>query len=424
VFGSSKNGSKGKPVMLQAIEIAKLYLYSTFRERATFIFGFLMPLIFTFVLGTTLGNAFGGGDGGPQSWNLLVVNEDAGIYSTALLDNLQADDSLAITVTNRDDALAKVADNEVVGALIMPANFTQSIQENQPIALDLHISQNNVNEGQLIEQRVGANVNQLVGVLKIAGTSTTIASEIGLFASDDSGDKRTAYTASAQNRAEEAWQNPPILLEIQQATRIEDRQQDIPVGIGQSAPASIVIFSMFFMMAGTAALVQEREEGTLRRLLVMPIQKFTVIAGKFLGVYSSGLLQIFILVVCSALFFGVNWGQAPVALALIILSFAFAITSLSMLVAALVRSLAQANALPTIIILPMAALGGAMWPLEITPQWMQSIGHIFPTAWAMDGFNDIVTRGLGLSDVLLEIAVLLGFGILFLAIGVWGFKYE
>ena len=409
--------------MLQAIEIAKLYLYTTFRERGTLIFGFIMPLVFTFVIGTTIGNAFDPSDD-PRSWEMLVVNEDAGIYSQTLLDILQNDERLAITITNRADALAQVEENEVVGALIMPANFTQSIIDNRTADLDLHISQDNVREGQLIEQAIGANVNQLVGVLDIANTSEAIAHELGLFEGDTNNEKRIAYQNSAQNRATDAWQAPPILLDIQQATRIEDRQNTIPVGFGQSAPASIIMFSMFFMLGGTAALVQEREEGTLRRLLVMPIRKFTVIFGKLLGVYSSGVIQILILVICSALFFGINWGQAPLALLLIILSFAFAITSLGMLIAALVRSLAQANSLPTIIILPMAALGGAMWPLEITPQWMQSVGHIFPTAWAMDAFNDVVTRGLGLTDVLLEIGILLLYGILFLSIGVWRFTYE
>jgi ABC-2 type transport system permease protein len=95
-----------------------------------------------------------------------------------------------------------------------------------------------------------------------------------------------------------------------------------------------------------------------------------------------------------------------------------------MLVAALVKTLAQANSLPTVIVLPMAALGGAMWPIEITPLWMQRIGHLFPTAWAIDGFNDILTRGLGLPDVLLECGVLGLYGIAFLALGVWRFKYE
>jgi ABC-2 type transport system permease protein len=77
-----------------------------------------------------------------------------------------------------------------------------------------------------------------------------------------------------------------------------------------------------------------------------------------------------------------------------------------------------------LIIMPLAGLGGAMWPIEIVPAWMQQLALFLPSGWAMRGFHDIVTRGLGLQDILLEAAVLMAFGVGFLVIGVWRFKYE
>ncbi len=74
--------------------------------------------------------------------------------------------------------------------------------------------------------------------------------------------------------------------------------------------------------------------------------------------------------------------------------------------------------------MPLAGLGGAMWPLEIVPQWMQQLAVFLPSGLAMRGFHDLITRGLGLQDVLLEAGALLAFGVVFLAVGVWRFKYE
>jgi ABC-2 type transport system permease protein len=162
----------------------------------------------------------------------------------------------------------------------------------------------------------------------------------------------------------------------------------------------------------------------LSRLLIMPVRKVAVLTGKLSGVFVTGILQIIILIVAGAYLFSVPWGQSPLALALLILAFAFAITSLGMLMAALTRTPAQANSLNTIIVLAMASLGGAWWPLEIVPQWMQTLGRLFPTSWAMTGFHDIITRGLGVTAVLPEVAVLLAYGVLFLAIGAWRFRYE
>ena len=48
----------------------------------------------------------------------------------------------------------------------------------------------------------------------------------------------------------------------------------------------------------------------------------------------------------------------------------------------------------------------------------------FPTGWAMRGFHDIITRGLDHSAITLEVGVLISFGLVFLAVGNWRFRYE
>ena len=72
----------------------------------------------------------------------------------------------------------------------------------------------------------------------------------------------------------------------------------------------------------------------------------------------------------------------------------------------------------------LAALGGAWWPLEIVPDFMQIIGRISPVAWAMDGFKNIVLRGQGLGSVLLPAGILLGYAAAFFALAAWRFKFE
>ena len=198
----------------------------------------------------------------------------------------------------------------------------------------------------------------------------------------------------------------------------------IPDGFEQSSPGMLVTFSLVFLLNGTLVLIVERQQGTLRRLLVMPMRKAAIMFGKLGGIYVAGLLQAAILIVAGAFLFGVPWGQAPVALLVMVLSFAFSITSLGMLIAGVARTYAQANALANILMYTVAALGGAWWPIEIVPGWMQQIARLTPTYWAMQGFQDIIVRGLGLAAVLPDAGVLLLFGVLYLSIGLWRFRYE
>jgi ABC-2 type transport system permease protein len=186
----------------------------------------------------------------------------------------------------------------------------------------------------------------------------------------------------------------------------------------------LVMYALFFTFGGGASLLVERDEGTLRRLMVMPMGKWTILTGKLLGIFLGALVQMAIMVLAGQFAFGVRWGQDPAALTAMLLAYGFTGTALGVMVAALVKTPAQANAAGTISIMALASLGGAWWPIEIVPQWMQSLALGLPTGWAMRGFHDIITRGLDLNAILLEMGVLLGFGLLFLVVGVLRFKYE
>ena len=402
------------------IDIAVLYLRMTYSSRAVFIFQLVMPLVFTAMTGVA-SSGFGPGDEEFAGWPVAVALEDEGDLGAVFLARLEADPALAVRLGTREEGRTAVEEETVVATLTIPPDFSQVLLAGNDVALDFYLNADQVVEAQPVEQAVLAVMSQMQASVAAAQRSSNVAASLGLF---EAGVNQDDYFDESVTRANAAWQQPPIIVVTQQETGIESADNQIPIGINQSSPGMMVMFAMFTMLGGAITLIQERQEGTLRRLLVMPIGKVAVLVGKLLGVFLTGILQIVILIVVGALAFSVPWGQSPLALVLLILAFAFAITSLGMLMAALARTLAQANSLNTVIVLAMASLGGAWWPLEIVPSWMQTLGRLFPTAWAMTGFHDIITRGLGVTAVLPEVAILLAYGVLFLAIGTWRFRYE
>jgi ABC-2 type transport system permease protein len=276
----------------------------------------------------------------------------------------------------------------------------------------------------VVEQAVLAVVNQLGSSVEIAELSVRVADQLGIFALENGPTQAEHFEASLAS-AQARWEaGAPIAVETQQETRREDTEVQIPLGFQQTSPGIAVMFAMFGIVNGAATILLEREQGTLRRLLVTPASKAAILGGKLLGVFLFGTFQFTILVLAGQFLFGVDWGRDPAALAIMVLSFSFSITALAMLFASLVRTYAQVDAVSTLVILPLAGLGGAMWPIEIVPDFMQRAALWLPTGWAMRGFHDIITRGLGFQDVLQEAGVLLAFGLVFLLIGVWRFKYE
>jgi ABC-2 type transport system permease protein len=72
----------------------------------------------------------------------------------------------------------------------------------------------------------------------------------------------------------------------------------------------------------------------------------------------------------------------------------------------------------------LAALGGAWWPLEVTPPLYQTLVKALPSTWAMSGMIDLVVRNGGALDILPNILILIGFAALFFIVGIRKVKFE
>lgn len=402
------------------LQIAWLYLYTTYKDRSTLIWGLALPLIFTTVLGVGM-QGFASSDE-PPTWELAVINQDAGEGGGQLIAALDTHPSLRAYSASADEAARRLADGEIAATLSLPAALSENLLAGQHTQL---LFQTNVSEpraAQVVEQAVLAALYDLSASVGIANTSLNVAERLDLFALDGA-PTQDEYLQESLAAARQAQENQPIGLETSAVSRLE-QQEEVPIGFSQASPGNMVIFSMFFIVYGASSILLEREQGTLRRLLTMPVSKLAILGGKLLGVFVAGVAQISLLVIVGQLAFNVPWGQSPAALAAMIVAFAFCITSMGMLLAALVRTYAQIDAMSMMLILPLAGLGGAMWPIEIVPDFMQKIATYLPAGWAMRGFQDIIIRGFGLAEVLPAVGVLVLFGIAFLVLGVWRFRYE
>ena len=72
----------------------------------------------------------------------------------------------------------------------------------------------------------------------------------------------------------------------------------------------------------------------------------------------------------------------------------------------------------------MVMLGGAWVPSFVFPQWLQTVTLFVPTRWAVDGFDAMTWRGLGLDVAVESMAVQSGFALLFGALAVWKFRRD
>jgi ABC-2 type transport system permease protein len=202
-----------------------------------------------------------------------------------------------------------------------------------------------------------------------------------------------------------------------------DRQ--LPTSVQQNVPAWL-LFAMFFIAVPlSTTLVTERQQGTLLRLRALNVPLSLQLGGKLLPYFCISLLQVALMLLVGMFVVPLLGGDALMlgnsllALFVIAACSAFAAVGFGLLVAALVKSAAQATTFTGICNIVMAALGGVMVPRFVMPPAMQDIGLASPLAWGLEGFLDVLLRQGDCSAILAEASALIAFGIATSTIAVW-----
>ena len=404
--------------MKHVLVIAYNDLLMRLAERDTLIFSLILPVLFTAVIGLGMDTAFG--SDGDNRYPMALVDQDGNALAAQVLKALGESQVVRIELVSEEDARKLLDDDQVYAVVVLPAGFSQALMEGKKVEAAFLFS--NLNASQRVQGEIQAVMSRIGAAVAAAQIAVDEAETVAGFGSHA---EQEDYFAAALVAAGEWLAPPPVGVELEIATGLdnEDQWADF-TGPRQSSPGMVVMFGMTTMLGVGIVLVQERRMGTLRRLLTTPASKASILVGKLAGMFALGLLQTTILIVFGVTVFNVPWGRDPLALVVVVFAFSLAIVSLGMLFATVVRTEEQAGNIMIGASMAMAALGGAWWPIDITPPPMQTLGHLFPSAWAMDAFQAIILQGATASDVLLETGILLGYTVLFSALGVWRLKFE
>jgi ABC-2 type transport system permease protein len=185
-----------------------------------------------------------------------------------------------------------------------------------------------------------------------------------------------------------------------------------------------VQFTIYGLISSAMVLVLERKSGAMQRLLTTTISRAGILTGHALAMLVVVLGQQAILMLFGQLAFHVPYLRQPLAIGLVAVTYGVWVVSLGMLLGAIAKTEEQVIMWSLLAMFLFTALGGAWFPLEYTGKAFATIGHLMPTAWAMDGFQNVLQRGLGLGAALLPAGMLLAYSAAFLALALWRFRFE
>jgi ABC-2 type transport system permease protein len=185
-----------------------------------------------------------------------------------------------------------------------------------------------------------------------------------------------------------------------------------------------VQFTIYGLIMSAGVLVLERKSGALQRLLTTTLRRWEVLAGHALAMLLVVLFQEVVLIGFGQLFMHVDYARQPLAIGLVSVALALWVVSLGMLIGALSKGEEQVIMWSLLAMFVFAAMGGAWFSLEFTSKTFSAIGHLTPTAWAMDGFQNVILRGLGVHSVLQPVGIILAYAAATFGLAVWRFKFE
>ena len=407
-----------KKLLLIGIKDIKLM----FRDRAGLTFMLLAPFLLTLAMGFVTGR-FSGGSTGISNIPVIIVNLDQGELGNALEDLFHSEDLAELMEPGADSdpeaARRLIESGEASAAIIIPGGFTESLilaagatfsqdhVEPEPVQIEVYTDPSSPTSAGIVK----AVVDEFVSRVE-AGRTSGMTSFVGLMQSGLVDPQNVEAEASAlfQNVARSESSAITLIKNTEGADAVEF---DL---LSYFAPGIALMFLMYTVSYGGRSILAELAGGTLPRLMISPTQIVQVLGSKVLGIFFMGIAQVGILILASAIFFQVKWGN-PIGLTVLILAAVIGATGWGMLITAFARTPAQVANTGTVVMLIFSILGGSFISLEKFPPFIQTISKITPIAWALDGFTTLALGG-SLSSLVEPVTALLIMGAVLFGIAV------
>ena len=384
-----------------------------FASSSELLFFIILPLVFTFLLagGTPSGNPTN------NRVRLVVVDQANTSISQEIIAELENSTSTYPELMSLADAEEEFSVRRVSAILVIPEGMDLSDIQNGTAELDFRQQPNDM-DASIAQRAIQTAIRRVSSSVNAANTAVKEAQARGTF---ESSEAEQAYFDDALKLAKEMQEDAPERITVIEGSTPDDVDYDPRA----NSSAGQLVTWVFIPLFGISALfAYERQQGTLQRVLTTPTSKTTFLLGTISGQVVMALIQMSLLILFGMFALQLQWGQEPLALFVLLTCAALAAGAIGTTMGTFIKSEGQASGLSVMAGMVMALLGGCWYPLELFPAAVQNIVKILPTTWAMQGLLDLVLRGGGLMDILLESGVLLGFAALFFTIGVMRFSYE
>ncbi|MBK9505960.1 MAG: ABC transporter permease [Bacteroidetes bacterium] len=385
-----------------------------FTDKRAIILSLLLPigLITLFAL------AFGGvgaddeEEGTPIA--VLYADEDQTTSSKNIITELDAIPGIVCIATDTQSAKNQIKSGDQIANIIIHKGYEDALNNGTDIPIELQYDQSRAMEISVLQNLLVSKISSVKGEKDADKGVDRIMQNMFSNLPAQTQDSIRNNLKSGLNKENEQEQ----LITMTSVVGEEESNW----GLIQAVAGTAIMMLLFSVRSIGSGMLEEKENGVLKKLLQSPITPFEILFGKMLTAVIVAIFQLSVMFVFSWLAFGLDIFMNLPALIIMILTTAIACSAFGVLLASIVRSKKQADSLSTIIILFMSAIGGSMIPLYIMPAFMQDAAVISVNYWSIQGFYDIFWRETGVAGVTQNAIVLIAITAGVLAISAFFFK--
>jgi ABC-2 type transport system permease protein len=355
------------------------------RDPRTLTIIFIMPLLQLLLMGFSASSDV-------RNVPLAVLDEDRSPAARDLLAAYRAADYFHIDydVTSESE-MRKLIDGGQAGAgLIIPPGYGDKIASGQTAQVGFVVDGSDPSIA-----ATGLSAAQLIAQAKATSLAVSRASQLG----------QSSAVRSLIDMRTQVWYNPDL------------------INAYNMVPAMIGMILLFLTMQLTAAaIVRERERGTMEQLAVTPLTSAELMIGKLAPFVVIALIDTVEIVVVGVLIFNVPINGS--LWLLFALSALFLVTTLSigLLISTIARTQREAQMNSMLFTLPAMFLSGFYFPIAAMPKLLQYISYVIPLRYFLIIARSIVLKGVGADALIPEIVALAISGVLITSLAVWRFR--
>lgn len=386
--------------------IIRKFLLLTVRRRSTLIFVIGMPLVFTFVFGVLPGMN--------NSIGIAVVNEDHTPVANATIRSLQhMAGGYHVSITTRDKTALLLRNQQVSYVLQIPKGFQADAMNGTKIPVLISASPNSAEDSTayITKQTLQTTISR--GILAGRGAMAVGKSK------GDTGTKLVLDFVSGMQHAKSLPSVSPPTMKMLLGKHVASSLTSAQLAVVGFA----TMFTIFAVFGQMGSLFEEKRIGTWDRLKASGSSKSSIVAGYSLAVFLMGWLQFLVLLLSGRFIFQVivpmnGWMILAISL------YIMAASGIAMCAYGLVKTAQQMGLIGSFVAVITSMIGGAYWPIDVEPKWMQHVAWFVPQKWAIDAFSAVSSGSMGFQTLMLPLGVLAVFSLVFFSVGVAQLRYS